>query len=227
MRIAAVIPAYHEASRVGAVVRSMRSYADLVVVVDDGSSDETRDIAANAGAIALRHAINRGQGAALRTGTEAALRLGADIVVHVDADGQHDPTVIQALVDPIIRGEADIVFGSRFLGIDPTGMPRIRRAYFFLAKLFNVYLVGIPKNVTDPQSGARAMNRLAAETIRFRQDRAAHCSEILRLVTRSGLRWTEVPVRVRYTPETLKKGQSFFEAFRILWHLLIRGIGRK
>lgn len=224
MRIIAVIPALNEASRVGEVVRAILAYVDIAVVVDDGSTDDTCAVAKQAGAVGLRLALNRGQGAALRTGTEAALRLGADIVVHVDADGQHDPSMISALIDPIVERRADVVFGSRFLGIDPSGMPKIRRFYFGLARLFNTYLVGVSKKVTDPQSGARAMNRTAAEFLDFRQDRSAHCSEILRIVTQSSLRWVEVPVLVRYTAETLQKGQRFTEAFRILWHLLLRGV---
>jgi glycosyltransferase involved in cell wall biosynthesis len=224
MRTIAVIPAYNEAPRIPDVVRAILAFTDGVLVVDDGSSDRTFGAAKEAGAAVVRHRINRGQGAALKTGTEAALFLGADVIVHVDADGQHDPDMIPVLVAPIASGEADVVFGSRFLGIRPTDMPAIRKVYFRLAKLFNTMFVGVSKDVTDPQSGARAMNRKAAERIDFQQDRAAHCSEILRLVTRSDLRWKEVPVHVRYSRETLKKGQSFLEAFRILWHLIIRGM---
>ncbi len=223
MRTIAVIPAYNEASRVGGVVSAVRPYVDTVLVVDDGSSDQTSVAARYAGAVTVRHRINRGQGAALKTGTEGALRLGAEVITHVDADGQHDPLMIPSLIDPIRNGETDVVFGSRFLGIQPTDMPAMRKVYFQLAKIFNTMFVGISKDVTDPQSGARAMSRKAAELIDFRQDRAAHCSEILRLVTQSDLRWKEVPVHVRYSKETLKKGQSFLEAFRILWHLIIRG----
>lgn len=226
MRIVAVIPAFNEATRIGPVIRGVRSFADLVIVIDDGSSDDTHTIAKKSGAITLRHSINRGQGAALRTGTEAALHLGADVVVHVDADGQHDPSMIQALSGPIVQGEADVVFGSRFLGIDPTGMPWVRRQYFKLGRWFNVCLLGVSRKITDPQSGARAMNRKAAERIDFIQDTAAHCSEILSIATRSDLRWQEVPVRVRYTAETLQKGQHFTDAFKILWHLFIRGVKR-
>lgn len=226
MRIAAVIPALNESSRIGPVIRGVRSFADLVIVVDDGSVDQTAEVAKKAGAVTLRHVLNRGQGAALKTGTEAALQLGADIIVHVDADGQHDPSMIKTLADPIIHGEADVVLGSRFLGIDPTGMPWIRKQYFKLGRMFNTFFLGVSTKVTDPQSGARAMNRKAAQKIDFVQDRAAHCSEILAIVTRSDLRWKEVPVHVRYTAETLQKGQKFTEAFKILWHLFIRGIKR-
>jgi glycosyltransferase involved in cell wall biosynthesis len=222
MRTIAVIPAYNEEFRVQGVIRAILPFTDVVLAVDDGSSDRTAASAREAGATVVRHRINRGQGAALKTGTQGALRLGADIIIHMDADGQHDPAMIPALVRPIENGEADVVFGSRFLGITPTDMPMMRRIYFRLAKIFNTMFVGISKDVTDPQSGARAMNRRAAELLDFRQDRAAHCSEILRLVTQSKIRWKEVPVHVRYTEETLKKGQSFLEAFRILWHLIIR-----
>jgi hypothetical protein len=146
--------------------------------------------------------------------------------VHVDADGQHDPSGIPALADPIRRDEADIVFGSRFLGINPTGMPAVRRAYFIAARLFNTFLLGIPRGITDPQSGARALSRAAAEQLDFRQDGPAHCSEILRLATRGPWRVQEVPVLVRYTADTLRKGQRFTVAFRILWQLMLRGAGR-
>ena len=223
MKLIAVVPSWNEEPQFRKTVLVVRQYADVVVVVDDGSADQTSAEARAAGAVVLRHSLNRGQGASLKTGTEAALRLGADVIVHLDADGQHDPAMIQTLIAPIMAGEADVVFGSRFLGVDPVGMPVIRKVYFRLAKLFNRYVVGVKGNVTDPQSGARAMSRHAAEKIDFHQDMAAHCSEILRLVTRSDLRWKEVPVKVTYTAETLKKGQKFTEAFRILWQLIIRG----
>jgi len=222
MRTIAVIPALNEATRIGAVVRVVRPYVSEVLVIDDGSTDNTAQAAETEGAMVIRHMLNRGQGASLKTGTHAALAHGADVIVHMDADGQHDPTVIPALADPIIRDEADVVFGSRFMGIDPKGMPTIRRAYFHAARLFNTFLLGIPRSITDPQSGARALSRNAAECIDFCQDGPAHCSEILKKVTRSDLRYIEVPVLVRYTEETLKKGQRFSVAFRILWQLIVR-----
>ena len=222
MKVIGVIPAWNEATRIGKVIKDVRPFVDGLVIVDDGSKDQTYEVAKASGVVALRHRLNRGQGATLKTGTQAALKLGADVIVHIDADGQHDPAMIKTLAEPIMRGEADVVFGSRFLGIDPTGMPWIRRQYFHLGRMFNTYIVGISKKVTDPQSGARAMNRKAADRIDFQQDRSAHCSEILRLVTQSDLTWKEVPVHVRYTEDTLQKGQKFTEAFRILWHLFIR-----
>lgn len=223
MKVFAVIPAYNEASRIGGTLFGVRPYADGVIVVDDDSGDDTATVARSAGVTVLRHAINRGQGAALRTGTDAALRLGADIIVHVDADGQHDPSLIPMLVQPIKEGRADVVFGSRFLGLLPRDMPWSRRVLLRVARTFNSLVMGIPRRVTDPQSGMRAMTREAALIVDFHQDRMAHCSEILRLVTRSRLRWREVPIRVRYTAESLAKGQRSADALKIVWQLLIGG----
>src|SRR5689334_22153339 len=100
MKVFAVIPGFREAGRIQKTIQSVLPYVDGVVVVDDGSDDTTAEEARATGVTVLRHRVNRGQGAALRTGTEAALRLGADIVLHVDADGQHDPTSIPTVLDP-------------------------------------------------------------------------------------------------------------------------------
>jgi len=221
MRVIAVIPAYNEAGRIAQTVRTVRPHVDAVVVVDDGSQDETTGAARQTDAVVLRHALNRGQGAGLRTGTEAALQLGADVVVHVDADGQHDPTFIPVLLAPIREGKAEIVFGSRFLGAPPTNMPVLRRGLLFVARIFNTFIMGIPRRVTDPQSGMRAMTSQAARDVRFTQDRMAHCSEILRLTTHSSLTWCEVPVVVHYTSESLAKGQKSTDAFKIAWQLFL------
>lgn len=221
MKTIAVIPAFNEAGRISETLSAVRPYVDGVVVVDDGSEDGTADAVHGEGVATLCHAVNRGQGAALRTGTEAALRLGAAIVVHVDADGQHDPQFIPTLTDPIRRGAADIVFGSRFLGETPQGMPLSRRVLLRAARTFNAFVMGIPRSITDPQSGMRALTAEAACAIDFKQDRMAHCSEILRLVTRSRFRWVEVPVRIRYTTESLSKGQKATDALKIAWQLLL------
>jgi glycosyltransferase involved in cell wall biosynthesis len=222
MKTAAVIPAYNEGSRIREALLAIRPHADLLVVVDDGSTDDTYEAArALQDVVALRHAVNRGQGAALKTGTDAALALGADAIVHIDADGQHNPAHIQRLIDSLKSGECDVAFGSRFLGERSTGMPTARRALLGLARQFNALALGIPRRVTDPQSGFRALTADAARKISFSQDRFAHCSEILRLVTRSDLPWKEVPVEIRYSADTLRKGQGPLDAFKIVWQLII------
>jgi glycosyltransferase involved in cell wall biosynthesis len=221
MKTVAVIPAFREETRIGDTIRGVLPFVDAVVVVDDGSGDGTALRARETGVQVLAHRLNRGQGAALRTGTEAALRLGADIVLHVDADGQHDPSSIPGLLEPLRTGEVDVVFGSRFMGEDALGMPMNRRALLVAARTFNALAVGVPRDVTDPQSGFRALTADAVRRIPFRQDRFAHCSEILRLVTHSDLRWKEVPVRIIYSADSLKKGQKPWDAARIAWQLLL------
>jgi polyprenyl-phospho-N-acetylgalactosaminyl synthase len=223
MKNIAVIPAWNEGPRVGEAVLAALKVVDTVVVVDDGSVDETARIALHAGAVVLRHAVNRGQGAALRTGTLAALRLGADVVIHTDADGQHDASDIPRMIAPIQEGRADVVFGSRFMDAHASGIPMVRHALLVAARVFNTLVVGIPSRMTDPQSGMRAFSRAAAERIQFYQDRMAHCSEILRLVTRAHppLRYMEAPIRVHYTSASMAKGQKTSDALHIVWDLLI------
>lgn len=221
MKVIAVIPAYTEATRIKNTIRAVLSFVDQAVVVDDGSPDQTGVQARKTGVVVLRHSINRGQGAALRTGTQAALRLGADIVLHIDADGQHDPLSIPNVLQPLMEKRLDVVFGSRFLGQEAAGMPLNRRWLLSGARTFNALIVGVPRKITDPQSGFRAFTAEAAERIVFCQDRMAHCSEILRLVTRSNLHWGEVPVRVYYSTESLRKGQKSWDAARIAWQLFL------
>jgi glycosyltransferase involved in cell wall biosynthesis len=218
----AIVPGYKEADRIGETVCAIRPHVDLVLVVDDGSPDATAERARQAGALVVRHCVNRGQGAALRTGLEGALSLGAEVLIQLDADGQHDPTYIPAMLAPILAGEADVTFGSRFMGVEAEGITRGRKLLLHAARTFNAFAVGVPTHLTDPQSGYRAFSAHAAKRVDFKQDRMAHCSEILRLVTRSkALRWKEVPVRVRYTRDSMRKGQKPWDAAKIAWQLLI------
>ncbi len=222
MRVFAVVPAYEEATRLPSVLDVLRQHVDGIVVVDDGSVDKTAEVArGREGVWVVRHWLNRGQGAALRTGTRAALELGAEVIVHVDADGQHCPENIALAVAPILANEADVVFGSRYLGVKPEGMPLVRRVLHMGIRQFNRWVLAIPAHVTDPQSGFRVLSAKAAHDLRFHQDRMAHASEILRLVTRSSWRWKEVPVQVRYSAATLQKGQRSTDAIKVAWQLIL------
>ena len=211
MRIVAVIPAYNEGSRVAAAIADAKQYVDHVVVVDDCSGDDTGLVAKSAGAIVLRQIINRGQGAALQTGTDYALKtLVADVVVHFDADGQMMGSEIPMMVQPIAAGEADVVLGSRFLGKEALNMPFMRRLMIRLGTLFTIVLSGI--RVTDTHNGFRALSRKAAGDMRISLDRMAHASEILDLVKTKRLKYVERPVTISYSAETLQKGQSTMKA---------------
>jgi glycosyltransferase involved in cell wall biosynthesis len=212
--IAAIIPAYNEEKRIGNVLEQVSPFVDEIIVIDDASSDGTVDAARRSGcAHILRHAINRGQGAALQTGAEYALLLGADILVHFDADGQMKASEIPRLIEPLQKGEADIVLGSRFLG-SAIDMPLTRRWTLTLSKLFTRMMSGVV--VTDATCGFRALSRQAAEMAAFRLDRRAHASEVYDLIHIHKLRYREVPVTITYTKETLEKGMSFSDSFHLL-----------
>jgi glycosyltransferase involved in cell wall biosynthesis len=124
--VVACIPAFNEGRGIGGVVVRAVRYVDRVVVCDDGSVDLTGAIAEGLGAVVIRHERNRGKGAALRSAFLRARELGADVVVMLDADGQHDPEEIPGLIEPILRGEADMVVGSRYAEGSKTDAPLYR-----------------------------------------------------------------------------------------------------
>lgn len=197
-RTVAIIPAYNEGAMIGSVVESLCNRVTEVVVVDDCSRDTTVQHAYEAGATVLRHLVNRGQGAALATGTAYALKQDADIIVHFDADGQHSPEDIQKFVVPLTQGNVDVVLGSRFLAqSDSTSMPLPRRVLLKCAIAFTSFFSGI--RLTDTHNGFRALSRRAAELIRIRENRMAHASEIIHEIAHHRLRVREVPVAIRYT----------------------------
>lgn len=208
-----VLPAFNEARKIGEVVSELVASYRNVIVVDDGSDDATADEARAAGAVALRHVVNRGQGAALQTGIEFALRRGAEYVVTFDSDGQHQPSDIAALLEPLRAGRADVTLGSRFRGTTEA-MPRARRWLLGAAVIFT--RVVSRANVTDTHNGLRAFTRAAAERIDIRLDRMAHASELLDQIVRAGWRYEEVPVHIRYTEYSRRKGQSGLGAARVL-----------
>ena len=225
MRIIAVIPAYNEESRVGAAVRDALQFTQGVVVVDDASRDRSGQVAHEAGAIVLTHVINRGQGAALQTATDYALRhLNPDVIVHFDADGQMQGLDIEGLVTPILRNEADIVLGSRFLGKEAENMPTFRRLLLRAGVIFTVLLSGI--HVTDSQNGFRALSRKAAEDMRITLDRVAHASEILDLIKVHRFRYREHPVTIRYSLDTLEKSPSNWRALVIASEIIKKKVVR-
>ena len=213
-----VVPAYNEGPAIGPVVRELREQCYPVVVVDDGSGDETAEVAREAGAAVVRHPVNRGQGAALQTGLAWALRRGARYVVTFDADGQHAAADIRALVVPLADGRAQVALGSRFLG-STKNIPATRRLVLRLAVLFT--RLSSAMRVTDTHNGLRAFTRAAAEQIEITLDRMAHASEILDQIHRRKLVYTEVPVHIRYTDYSREKGQSHAAAFRILADYLL------
>ncbi len=212
-----VIAAFNEGKVIRDVVAEVAREGWPVVVVDDGSRDNTAEAARVPGAIVVRHRVNLGQGAALQTGIDYALRRGARAIVTFDADGQHRWQDIPALVAAL--DDADIALGSRFLG-GVEGATQRRVALLKTATAVSNSLSGM--KLTDAHCGLRAFRASAAPALRITQDRMAHASELLRKIKTSGLSVVEVPVTVRYTEHSMSKGQSGIQAVRILFDYFFR-----
>lgn len=216
--IVVVIAAFNEGPSIQGVVADLRERYPRVVVVDDGSRDDTAARARAAGATVLRHAFNRGQGAALQSGITFAVREQAEVIVTFDADGQHRPEDIEALVRPIREGRVEIALGSRFLDAR-SNVPVARRVLLACAILFTRLTSGV--TLTDAHNGLRAFSRRAAEHLDIHLDRMAHASELIDQVRQSRLPFTEVPVNIRYTEYSMATGQSSWSALRILWDYVL------
>jgi glycosyltransferase involved in cell wall biosynthesis len=215
-----IIPAYNEEKAISQVITDLKNHNyHNIIVVNDGSSDKTEEIAKNHGVKVISHIINRGQGAALQTGTEYALEKGAQIIVHFDADGQFLAKDIETLLAALKEGN-DIVLGSRFLDKKPINMPLTKKIILKTGKIFMRIFSNI--SITDPQNGFRALTKHAAQKIRITQDGMAHASEILDQIKKHKLKYKEVPVTIVYSEYAKQKGQSILNSVRIAYRLLIK-----
>jgi glycosyltransferase involved in cell wall biosynthesis len=198
-RVVAIIPAYNEERSVGSVVLRLRPLVDQIIVVNDGSADQTAEVARLAGATVVNHPVNRGYGAAIRTGLETVGRLNPAAVVLLDADGQHRIEDVPALLEPILDDAADVVVGSRFVD-GRTRVPTVRRfAQHGLTLLTNA---GSGVSLTDSQSGMRAFGpRAVRSLLSSRASSMAAASEMQFLASDADLRVQEVPIEIRYFQE--------------------------
>lgn len=214
----AIVAARNEEKMIGGVIGGLVARGWSVVVVDDGSTDNTLETALQYGAVGIRHRINRGQGAALVTGIRYVLRRGATVVATLDADGQHDPDDLTALAEPVITGQADVAVGSRFLG-SARGMPGSRKALLRIATWLTRLHTGLL--LTDTHNGIRVLSADAAAQIRLTQDRMAYASEFFDEIRRLRLVVVEVPVHLTYTEYSLRKGQRNRDALIVLLDYLM------
>jgi glycosyltransferase involved in cell wall biosynthesis len=197
-RLAVVVPARNEEATVGQLLdRLIRvrvpGHELRPIVVDDGSTDRTADVVARHGALVVRHAMNRGLGAAIRTGLKAAVEAGAEVIAYLDADLEYYPEDIPRLIEPILAGKADYVLGSRFRG-GVRGMRLYRRLgnYAFTALL----VLLVRRRITDGQTGMRAFSREAASRAEIIHD--YNYAQVITLdLARKGFRMEEVPIRYR------------------------------
>ncbi|HRY82975.1 MAG TPA: glycosyltransferase family 2 protein [Candidatus Moranbacteria bacterium] len=223
-KIFIAIPAFNEADVIQDVIQEIQSagYRNIIII-DDGSQDNTFKKAKEmAGVTALRHKINRGKGAATKTGIEAAKLLGADIIVTMDGDGQHDPQDVKNLIEPILKNNCDVVLGTRLK--DTAGMPWHKIIANHVGNFFTWWLFGLW--VTDSQSGFRAYSKRAAKLINTKGDRYEYESEVIREIKIHKLKFIEVPIAVRYTEYSMGKihKQGFINGaktlYKMIWKLI-------
>jgi glycosyltransferase involved in cell wall biosynthesis len=198
MKVLVGIPAFDEERTIAKVVVRAQRHADQVLVVDDGSKDDTALIAERLGAVVLKHDKNLGKGAAIRDCLQYAMRSGADVLVTIDGDGQHDASEIPMLVDTLTSGRADVSIGSR--SAKPTGMPRYR----WLGGRALDYAAGIKVGgqVIDSQSGFRAYSRRAIESLTAAEFGMSVDSELIKKADAAGMRIVQVPISVSYSGKT-------------------------
>ncbi|MFZ2071243.1 MAG: glycosyltransferase family 2 protein [Halobacteriota archaeon] len=192
MKTLAAIPCHNEGLAIGSVVLKARKYVDEVLVVDDGSVDDTVEVAEEAGAAVVSHGVNKGKGRAVRTSLRYAVEHGFDLLVLLDGDGQHDPGEIPQLIEPISTDAADLVIGFRSF----RQMPFYRR----FGRVVLDHVTGAGGVVTDSQCGFRALNRKAVELLAgtLKKDDFSVESEMTRTAHQQRLRLAEVPIQCKY-----------------------------
>lgn len=223
VKLVVVIPAFNESLIIYRVIKALPKKVKgidkiEILVVDDGSTDATSKEAKKTNAYVISHIINRGVGAATKTGIEWAKQQNADIIATFDADGQHDPLDLVKIIKPIIVGQADLVIGSRLKKRQKIPIDRFLINWF--ANFVTFFLFGVFS--TDSQSGLRAFTKKAIAKINLKNDRMEFSSEVLSEAKRHNLRIVEVPTRAIYTKYSREKGQSNLNAIPVAARLLIR-----
>ncbi|MEU3568541.1 glycosyltransferase family 2 protein [Kitasatospora sp. NPDC036755] len=220
-----VIPAYNEGQVIADVVEGARKTFPNIVVVDDGSGDDSAKHIMETGAHLVRHPVNLGQGAALQTGLAYALaQPGAKYFATFDADGQHQTGDVEKMVALLREGDTDVVLGSRF--IEQNGqVPWIKRVVLRTAA--TVSPTARKLKLTDAHNGLRVLNREAAGRLRITMNGMAHASEIVSFLAGSDLRVAELPVDILYTDYSRAKGQSLINGVNIIFDISLRERSRR
>ncbi len=223
MKAVVVLPAYNEASVIRQVIANLPKKLNGIssleyVVINDGSTDQTGEMAKKEGIKVLSHIINRGLGAAIKTGIDYAKSQKADLLVTFDSDGQHNPRDLQKVINPILQEKADLVIGSRFKNYQKAPLDRL-----IINKLANLAtLVFFGVSTTDSQSGLRSFSKKALQFIDFRADKMDFSSEILLEAKRHNLKVSEVPIDLIYTQYSREKGQKNINSLSVFAKLLVR-----
>ena len=218
-----VVPAYNEEKMIGSTLKKLKGEGyKNIIVVDDGSSDNTYNIAKEKGTIVCRHLINRGLGGALGTGIKCALLYNPKVIITFDADGQHDPKDIEKIAKPILEDNYDVVIGSRLMDENEVkNMPKIKRIGNWGLNLLT-YLMG-GHFITDSQSGLRAFSNKSAKIIieQLKSNKYEVSSEFVVLIKRNNLKFMELPIKTIYTDYSMARGTNVITGFKILIKLIV------
>jgi glycosyltransferase involved in cell wall biosynthesis len=217
-----VVPAFNEASVIGDVVADIRSVFGHVVLVDDGSKDNTGDIALRAGAHVVPHPVNLGQGAAIQTGVEyARSQPGAQVFATFDADGQHRLKDVVRMIDRLSTDDVDLVVGTRFAEPTASKPPLLKRIILRVAALVSPSSRHL--GLTDAHNGLRVFNKKVADGLNITMSGMSHASEFITLAVENGWRVAEEPVEILYTEYSKSKGQPLLNGVNIVFDGLLRG----
>lgn len=215
LKVIAAIPAYNEERFIGSVVLKTRRYVDQVIVIDDGSTDATSEIAEIAGATVIKHEHNKGKGMAINAAFEIARKLKMEVLVLLDGDGQHNPAEISLILKSLFEEKADVIIGSRFLDIK-NHIPKYRtlgqRILTFVTNL------GSHTKITDSQSGFRAFSKKAINAMDFTENGLSVESEMQFLINEKNLKVVEVPIHAEY--EDRAKRSPLSHGFGVLNRIL-------
>jgi glycosyltransferase involved in cell wall biosynthesis len=212
-KIGLILPAYNESKVIGSVLDSLpasisvggRKYKVQIVVVNDGSRDATAsEVAKKEGVVLINHIINSGAGAATRTGLHYAKSIGCEYALTMDSDGQHSSKDMAKLAQAIIEGKSDFIIGSRLKSSDGN-MPISKKIGNLGLGVITFILLGV--YASDTQSGLKALNRKALESVEFHSNNYAFCSEMIWKAHQSKLRINEVPIEAIYTDYSVSRGQ--------------------
>ena len=224
-RVVVIVPSYNEGVRILNVVKKIKlqGYKNIIVI-NDNSDDSSEKEIRHEDIVVLHHVMNRGAGAATETGLKYCRDfLDYDTVVTIDADMQHDPSDITLLVEAHLHYHADVSIGNRFLD-KSNEIPGITLFFNAIANLTTSILC--MTHVRDSQSGFKALSRHAVNTIHLKQDRYAHCSEILIKAHQEKLKVIDVPIKVYYPEDIRNKGQNFINGvktfFNLVYNVLIK-----
>ncbi len=221
-KIYIVIPAFNEAESIGKVIEDLLGYGyKNIAVVDDASTDKTSETVKTFNIYLIKHPVNMGPGAAVKTGIDFAILDGADIIVTFDADGQHLAKDISALIEPLILNKTDISLGNRFLK-STSNVPLFKKIILKTGALLMFIMYGILSS--DSHNGLKALSRSAALKIDIKSNGWEYCSEIIEEIKLKKVKYVEVPVTVKYTDYSIKKGQKIYNSFYIISKMFVKWI---